>query len=130
MSQDILVELVAGSDETDPGEIDRLTQSLREEILLVDEVDSVDAASAGPAPEGTRAVDIAAIGGLVVAAAPTVEAVGKIVRVIREWFARRTQAAPDTTLKMTIGDNSIEISANAEQQEQLVAEFIAAVQRG
>ena len=58
----VLCDLHCAGADDDPDEIDRLTQSLREEILLVDDVDSVDAASAGPAPEGTRAVDVAAIG--------------------------------------------------------------------
>jgi hypothetical protein len=128
MSQDILVELVGDKD--DAHEIDTLTQALAEEILRVNEVDSVGAASAGEAPDGTKSAELAAIGALVVAVAPTVEAVGKIVRVVREWFARRPDTTPTTTLKMSIGDKSIEFSASPEQQEKAFAEFIAAVQQG
>ena len=64
MSQDILVELVAGPvDDADAGEIDRLTQSLR----AGDPAQSTRSTpstrpSGGQAPEGTRAVDVAAIG--------------------------------------------------------------------
>jgi hypothetical protein len=128
MSQEIAVELTA-TDDVDAEELDRLTQSLREEILLVDEVDSVEAAPGGPAPEGTRAVDVAAIGSLIVAAASGVQALGKVIETVRSWFARRAETAPATTLKMTIGDKSIEITADEEQQERLIAEFIAAVEK-
>ena len=134
MSQDITVAFVGGADgDVDTGELERLAQSLRQEILQVDEVDSVEQPVAGPAPEGTKAVDIAQIGALVVAAAPGVAALTKIIETVRGWFAGRKAAdpsAPTPTLKMTIGDNTIEIVADKDQQEALVAEFIAAVQKG
>ena len=127
MSQEILVELVG--DEADAEAIDKMTVLLADEINHVDEVESVEAL-AGEAPGGTKAVEFAAIGALVVAAAPTVEAVGRIARVVREWFSRRPDSAPTTTLKMTVGDKSIEFSATAEQHEQAFAEFLAAVRQG
>jgi hypothetical protein len=65
MSEDIRVEFVGGTD-IDPAEIDALTMALREEILQVDEVDRVEQASEGPAPEGSKALDLAAIGALIV----------------------------------------------------------------
>jgi len=71
MTEDIRVEFMSGPD-SDPAEIDALTRALRDEILEVDEVDRVEQASAGPAPEGAKGLDIAAIGALVVGVGPGV----------------------------------------------------------
>ena len=60
-------------------------------------------------------------------------ALTRIIDTVRGWFASRKAADPSATpaaLKLTIGDNSIEIVADREQQQALVAEFIAAVQQG
>lgn len=131
MSQDITVEFVSGADDdVDVAELELLTHSLREEILQVDEVDSVEQPIAGPAPEGAKAVDIAQIGALIVAAAPTVTALTKIIETVRGWFERRKAAdptAPTPTLRMTIGGNSIEIVADKEQQRAAFDVFISAV---
>ena len=132
MTQDITVEFVDAPDDADAAELERLTQSLRTEILQVDDVDSVEQPVSGAAPDGTRAVDVAQIGALVVAAAPGVAALTRIIDTVRGWFASRKAADPLATpaaLKLTIGDKSIEIVADREQQQALVAEFIAAVQQ-
>jgi hypothetical protein len=124
MGEDIRVEFVAGPD-TDPAEVDALTRALRAEILEVDEVDRVEQASAGPAPEGSKGLDVAAIGALLVGVAPGVQAVAKVVEVVRGWLARHASSTPP--LQMTIGDKSIVVRADKEQQDELVAAFIAAV---
>jgi len=129
MSQEIAVEFTA-TDDVDAAELDRLTQALRAEILQVDDVDTVDPATVA-APDGTKSVDVASIGALIVAAAPGVTALIKVIETVRGWFANRkaTASSPTPALRMTIGDKSIEIVADKEQQDQLVAEFIAALQR-
>ena len=124
MNEDIRVEFVSGPD-ADPGEMDALTRALRAEILEVDEVDRVEQASAGPAPEGSKGLDVAAIGALIVGVAPGVQAVAKVIEVVRGWLARHSSSTPP--LQMTIGDKSIVVRADKEQQDELVAAFIAAV---
>ncbi len=95
MSQDITVAFVPGpDDDLDAVELDRLARALREEIRQLDEVDSVDQAIEGEAPEGTRAVDVAAIGELIVGAAQGVTALTAIIETVRAWFARRAAATP------------------------------------
>jgi len=128
MSEDIVVEFVAGPGHVaDPEEIDQLTQALRAEILQLDEVDTVDQATAGPAPDGSKGLDIAAIGALVVGMAPGIQAVSKVIDVVRRWLANRS---PDTPpLRMTIGDKSIEIVPDKEQQDALVRHFVASLQQ-
>lgn len=124
MSEDIRVEFVSGPD-ADPEEIDALTLALRAEILEVDEVDRVEQATAGPAPEGAKGIDVAAIGALVVGVAPGLQAVAKVIDVVRGWLANRAPSTPP--LQMTIGDKSITVVADKEQQEELVAAFVEAL---
>jgi hypothetical protein len=124
MSEDIRVEFVTGPG-ADPGELDALTRALRVEILEVDEVDRVDQASAGPAPEGSKGLEVAAIGALVVGVAPGVQAVAKVIEVVRSWLANRSASTPP--LQMSIGDKSITVKADKKQQDELVAAFVAAL---
>lgn len=124
MSEDIRVEFVSGTD-ADVAELDTLTRALRAEILQVDEVDRVDQATAGPAPEGSKGLDVAAIGALVVGVAPGVQALAKVVDVVRNWLASRSPSTPP--LQMTIGDKSITVVTDKKQQDALIAAFVAAV---
>lgn len=124
MTEDIRVEFVSGPD-ADPEEIDALTRGLRAEILEVDEVDRVEQATGGPAPDGSKGLDVAAIGALVVGVAPGIQAVAKVIEVVRGWLANRSPSTPP--LQMSIGDKTITIVASAEQQEELVAAFVAAL---
>jgi hypothetical protein len=124
MREDIRLDFVS-SPEVDPAEIDALTRALRTEILQVDEVDRVEQASAGPAPEGAKGLDVTAIGSLIVGITPGVQAVGKVIDVIRNWLASRAPSTPP--LQMTIGDKSITVVPDKEQQDALVAAFVAAV---
>lgn len=124
MSEEIRVEFMSGP-EADPAEVDALSRALRAEILEVDEVDRVDQASAGPAPEGSKGLDVAAIGALVVGVTPGVQAVAKVIEVVRNWLANRPPSTPP--LQMTIGDKSITVVADKKQQDVLVAAFVAAL---
>ena len=124
MSEEMRVEFVSGTD-ADPEELDALTRALRAEILEVDEVNRVEQASAGPAPEGSKGLDVAAIGALVVGVAPGVQAVAKVIEVVRSWLANRSPSTPP--LQMSIGDKSITVVADKKQQDELVAAFVAAL---
>jgi hypothetical protein len=124
MNDEIRVEFMSNSD-VDPAELDALTRALRAEILEVDEVDRVEQAVAGPAPEGSKGLDVAAIGALVVGVAPGVQAVAKVFEVVRGWLANRSPSTPP--LQMSIGDKSITVVADKKQQEELVAAFLAAL---
>ena len=124
MTEDIRVEFMSGPD-ADPEEIDTLTRALRAEILEVEEVDRVEQATAGRAPDGSKGLDVAAVGALVVGISPGVQAVAKVIEVVRGWLANRSPSTPP--LQMSIGDKTITVVADKEQQEELVAAFIAAL---
>lgn len=128
MSDDIVVEFVSDSaDEAEAAELERLTRALRNEILQIDEVTAVDQASAGPAPEGTKALELIAIGTLIVQVASTFEAVDKVVRVIRGWLAGRSSEVPP--VKLSVGGNTIEFVPDKDQQDELVRQFMAALKQ-
>jgi Effector Associated Constant Component 1 len=127
MSEEIRVEFMGGPD-ADLEEIDALTRALRAEILQVDEVDHVEQAVAGPAPEGAKGVDVAAIGALVVGITPGLQAAVTVIEVVRNWLAGRSSSTPP--LQLTIGDRSITVVADKEQQDALVAAFLAALPSG
>lgn len=127
MSEDIGVEFMSGPD-ADPGEMDALARALRAEILEVDEVDRVDQPSAGPAPQGAKGLDVPAVGALVVSVAPGVQAIAKVIEVVRAWLADRSASAPP--LQLSVGDKSIVVKADKKQQDELVAAFIEALNAG
>jgi len=80
MDSELKVEIF--DEEADPESLDAATQGLRQELLELD-VDSVRPASAGAPPEGAKAVDIAAVGALVVGFAGNIELVNKVVTTVR-----------------------------------------------
>jgi hypothetical protein len=120
---DLLVEVF--DEDVDPEQLDQLTQSLRRELLELD-VDSVDQATAGPAPTGTRGLELAVIGALLVRAQASAELLAKVVGVVRGWLR---DARRDTrTLRLTLNGQSIELThATDAQQQQLVDQFIRSV---
>jgi hypothetical protein len=126
MSSALAIELSeAGSD---PARLDELTSRLREELLDLD-VDDVERVSAGEAPAGTRAIELAAIGALLVTMQQSGVLVAKVVNTIREWLKRDPE--PTRAVKITLGDRTIELTAaSSEQQDKLVAEFVRASSGG
>jgi hypothetical protein len=82
------------------------------------EADAVD----GEPPPGARAVDVLAIGALVVAVTGGLKAVREVLDVIDGWRQRNRTA----TVRVRLGDNELELSAATEQtQAELVREFLA-----
>ena len=69
----------------DDDELERLARSLRAELLELD-VDAVEPATTGPAPDGARAVEALMVGALVVRLARDSEALSSLVRTVRGWL--------------------------------------------
>ncbi|CUR55295.1 conserved hypothetical protein [metagenome] len=126
MSEDILVEVFGAGAPSDPEELDRITRGLRRELLELQEVAQVAAATAGPAPPGTRGLDVAAIGALAVTVKPTIEVLEKVFGMLRAWMgSRHSSETPQSTLRVTVNGQTIELIPTEEQQAALVAAFIA-----
>lgn len=79
----------------DPVELDELTRQLRAEVNELD-VNSVEQVSAGQAPEGSKAVDMAALGQLAVTLAPSL--VPPLFDLLKSWVERK----PSTPVKITV----------------------------
>jgi hypothetical protein len=127
MADEVLLELYDSGDST-AEETEGRTQGLRSELLDLDEVADVSRASAGPPPPGSRGLDIAALGALVVAVEPTIGALSRIVSVVRDWLAHRGGGEhAGESVRITVNGQSIELgAATAAQQQALVDEFIQA----
>jgi hypothetical protein len=107
----------------DDDRLDGLAIDLREELLSLDVVDDVSRTTDGAAPAGSRAIEVAALGALVISLGQSSDAIGKVLAAIRSWLKR--DPMDDRTVKLTLGDRTIELSnATDEQQARLVEAFL------
>jgi len=107
--------------DADDARLEELALGLRQELLETD-VDDVRQLRRGEAPPGTRALDIAAIGGLLVTLKASTEVIGSVVDVVRRWLSRGDGARSVT---LTVGDRTLILqSASADQQERLIQQFL------
>ena len=112
----------------DPERLDELTLMLRDELLNLD-VDDVEQVRDGEAPSGTRGLELAALGALLVTLNQSTDLVAHVVNTVREWLKRDPE--PTRTVRLTLGDRTIELSAaSSDQQDRLVAEFVRASSGG
>jgi hypothetical protein len=107
----LLVELDAEG--ADDQELDEMTTRLRRQLLDLD-VDRVERPSAGPAPPGTRAVEIAAVGALLVSMYQSSKVLSSVTGALRS-FAARGQAR---RVKITLDGDSIELTGAADEAQQ------------
>ena len=107
----------------DAEQLEELTRALRAEILTLD-VESVVPRSGGEAPPGTRGVDAAAIGALVVSVAPALGALARLVTTVVDSLRR---GGTQRTVRLKIGDDELELSgASSAMQQQLAMDWIRA----
>jgi hypothetical protein len=114
---DLRLEL--GLDGAGAEELDEATLALARELAELDV--EVERPSAGAAPDGSRAIEVAALGSLVVKLGTG--AVAPVARALQAWLARRS----GRTIKLTLGEDSLEISGgSAAYQQQLIETFLKA----
>ncbi len=122
MSTELQIEILDST--ADDQELDELTESLRQDLLELD-VDSVSRPTLGTAPDGSKGLDVSAVGALLVALKSSVELATQVVSAVRSWM-HRTKGSTQT-LKLTMNGQTLELSAaTADQQQQLVDAFVAA----
>lgn len=92
-SAQVLVEVVL--DGGDTNELDALTRQLRMEMEELN-IDSIESVSAGPAPHGTKAIDLLVIGQMAVTLAPTI--VPPLFGLLKSWVERK----PSTPVKIKV----------------------------
>jgi hypothetical protein len=123
VSTELRLELSEADADTE--RLDEITQQLREELLRLD-VDSVTAPSAGEAPPGSKGLELATIGALIVTLRGGVELAEKIVAVVRSWL-RHAPPTSGRTVTMTVGGKTITFTPTEAQQQQLVDQFVRAL---
>jgi tetratricopeptide (TPR) repeat protein len=99
----------------DADELAGLAAQLRRELAGLD-VQSVELERAGEVPEDAKAVDVLALGGLVVKLGPV--AVGVVARVVQGWLRR----ASARSVKLQLDGDVIELTgASSQDQERLIS---------
>lgn len=107
-------------------ELEELAQSLRAELLLLDVGDAARVPAEWAAPAGARGPDAATLGALLVTLESSLPLVTAVVKTIRAWLIR--SHAPTRTVRVTVADASIELSAaSGEQQDRLVDALLEAL---
>jgi hypothetical protein len=120
ISDELVVAVQVEAAGLDSEGLDSLTQRLRLELLEMD-VRSIEPATRGQAPPGTRAVDALAIGGLLVTLARSADQFRALVGVIQGWIRRQ----PDRTVELQIAGDSLKVGGvSAAEQQRLIELFI------
>jgi hypothetical protein len=105
---------VAPEPDTDAAELEHAASQLREELL-----ERVDRPTE-PSPPGSRGLDVAALGTLIVGAGRG--AIGPVLTAVQWWGARRSSRS----VKITIDGDSPELTnVSHEDQRRLVESFLA-----
>ena len=111
----------------EPDRVDRLTLSLRRELIAAG-IDDVEQGTEGPAPAGTRGLDAATVGSLLVTITSSTLAATQAINTIRGWASRGSK---DGKVRITVGDSTLTLSGtHSEQEQRLVTEFLATVLPG
>jgi Effector Associated Constant Component 1 len=119
------IRITIGEQTTDPEEQESMSLALRQEILASD-VEDVRFVRAGPAPDGTRGVDVTAVNQLLVTVPASLTALTGLVGTIRSWLGRSNEGR---TVEFTLGDQSLKLTrADTDEQRRLVEAFLKRVQ--
>ena len=115
--------LLLSEDGADAERLDAVTRTLRRELDELD-VERVTQLTAGEAPEGTRAIEVAAVGALLVTLGNSAQALSKVVGAIRDWLGRTP--GPVRTVRLELGGDVLELSqASVTEQDRLVELFVS-----
>ena len=110
------VQVAVGPD-GDADEVARATLQLRRELLDLD-VDAVEVPGAGEPPPGSRAVDVAAVGALVVNLADP----QLLAAVVASWLAGSSRRS----IKLQLGGDALELTGvSSSEQRRLADEWLA-----
>jgi hypothetical protein len=120
MDGEVRLQLV--EDGADAERLDTLTGYLRSELLQLD-VEDVSRVQAGGAPPGARAIDVVALGGLIVSLGRTATGLKDVVATVRRWLAGGDGVR--RTVKIEIDGDTLELSeVSAAEQDRLVDLFV------
>jgi hypothetical protein len=109
------VQVAVGPD-ADPEEVAEATLQLRRELLDLD-VEAVELPRAGEPPPGTRAVEVAALGALVVTVAQS-PLLAPVVAAVRSWLAGSQQRS----IKLECDGDVLELTGLPSKEQQRLAD--------
>jgi len=110
---------VTGGPDADAEEVAEATLHLRRELLDLD-VGPVEVPRASEAPPGTRAVELAALGALVVSMAKP-ELLAAVVRAVRSFLSR----SQHRSIKLVLDGDALELSGvSSDEQRRLTDEWL------
>lgn len=112
----IRLDVAAGVDDD---LLDRMTGDLRAELLHLD-VESVTRPPGDPAPDGSKAGEVLAVGALLVAVAPPF--VEGVMTVLTSWLSRQR-----SDVSIEIDGQRFTGAVSREERRQLVAAYLARV---
>ena len=107
--------------EAAPDELNRLTERLRRELLDLDVAD-VRHGTEGEAPDGARAIDVEALGTLLVTAVTAPEVLRAVVGTIRDWLGRSRARSVCVEID---GDVLQVTGISSADQERLIESWLA-----
>jgi hypothetical protein len=112
------VQVAVGPD-GDAEEVAEATLRLRRELLDL-EVEGVEPKVGGEPPPGTRAVELAALGALVVTVAQP-ELLTPVVSAVRSWLA----GSPQRSIRLELDGDALElIGVSSKEQQRLADEWL------
>jgi hypothetical protein len=112
------IQVAVGPD-ADPEDVAEATLQLRRELLDLD-VEAVELPRGGEPPPGTRAVELAALGALVVTVGQS-PLLGPVVAAVRSWLAGSQQRS----IKLELDGDTLELSGlSSNEQRRLVDEWL------
>lgn len=91
---------------------------LRRELADLD-VDAVAPLSSGNVPAGSKAVELLAVGTLLIQAVLTPEVLASIVATAGAWLGRRS----GRTIKMTLDGDTLELTGTSSEEQQRMVEL-------
>lgn len=110
---------VAGGPDADAEEVAEATLQLRRELLDLD-VGAVEAPRAGEPPPGTRAVELGALGALMVTIAKP-ELLTAVVAAVRSWLSR----SQHRSIRLVLGGDVLELTGlPSDEQRRLTDEWL------
>jgi hypothetical protein len=114
----LAVQIGVGPD-ADAEEVAEATLQLRRELLDLD-VDAVEVPVAGEPPPGTRAVELAALGALVVSVGQS-QLLTAVVAAVRSWLA----GSEHRSIKLELGGDVLELTGvSSKEQRRLSDEWL------
>jgi hypothetical protein len=115
----LAVQVVVGPD-GDAEEVVQASLQLRRELLDLD-VDAAEVPEAGEPPPGSRAVDAAALGALVVHIADP-QLLSAVAATVRSWLAGSSRRS----IKLQLGGDVLELTGvSSSEQRRLTDEWLA-----